>query len=137
MRTLSVKTGSLFVALWLWAGAVRADVACYPVGTAITLFGTAVREDVESSDGSVRTAWMLAMDPPLCVVDRRFSQDALGRLMVPRIQLIGVPPPPVRVPIAVTGTLSTRNAPQYFIVPSAMWVTPPRPPQPPQPPVSR
>lgn len=120
-----MKKWLLPIALSLSIGSAWADPFCYPVTTNLTVFGTAVRQDVELSDGSTKAVWMLAMDPPLCVIDRRFSRDAQGRIAVSRIQLIGPPPPP-NVPLAVTGVLSTKNAPEYFIMPTAMWVTPPR-----------
>jgi hypothetical protein len=119
-----MKQWIAFLALSILVGTAWADAACYPVGTTLTLRGIAVRETVETSDGSDKSVSMLAMDPPLCVVDRRYSQDAQGRIAVPRVELVG-PAPASGASLAVTGTLSTRNAPEYFLIPTAMWVTPP------------
>ena len=109
----------------LFSGAAIAQVqSCYPVGTTMTLLGKAVPESIQLSDGSAKTIWMLAMNPPLCVIDKRYSQDPQGRISVSRIQIVG-PNPPTGVPIMLVGILSTRNGPQYFIVPTQLSVVPP------------
>ena len=114
----------------LWAGTTWAAPACFPVGTNLTLRGMPVQETVETDSGSQQSIWMLSMDQPLCVIDRRFSQDAQGRIAVPRVQIMGPPLPP-GVLLSVTGTLLRRSTPPYYIVPTAVWVSPPTkvPPQ--------
>jgi hypothetical protein len=64
------------------------------------------------------------MDPPLCVIDKRFSQDAQGRVLVPRVLIIG-PPLPTGVTLSVTGMLMRRSAPPYYMAPTSAWVVPP------------
>ena len=119
----SAKHWLLLLALIAGTKTVHAQM-CYPVGAYMTLLGRAVAEHVQLSDGSSKDIWMLAMDPPLCVIDKRYSQDSQGRMSVSRVQIVGAVPP-TGVPLMLTGTLSTRNAPQYFIVPTALSVVPP------------
>lgn len=106
-----------------WSAGVFAQM-CYPVGTPLTMLGRTVRESAQSSDGSPTEVSMLAMDPPLCVIDKRYSQDPQGRISVSRVQILGQMPPP-GLAVSATGTLVTGNSPRYFIVPTAMWVVPP------------
>lgn len=97
---------------------------CYPLGTSITLLGKAFSESVVMSDGSTKKVWMLSMDPPLCVIDKRFSRDPQGRVSVPRLGIVGLVPPAGK-PITVVGTLNASNTVQYFIIPSQLYVVPP------------
>lgn len=121
-----MKNPALYMMLSLWAGAAcAAQPVCFPVGTNMTLRGVPVQESIETDSGARQSVWMLAMDPPLCLIDKRFSDDAQGRVLVSRVQIIG-PPLPTGVLLSVTGTLMRRNAPPYYIMPTAAWVTPPQ-----------
>jgi hypothetical protein len=120
-----VKNGLLFVLSLMWTGGVWAAApVCFPVGTTMTLRGTPMQDVMEADGGSRQPVWMLAMDPPLCVIDKRFSQDAQGRVLVRRVLIIG-PPLPTGVTLSVTGMLMRRSAPPYFMAPTAAWVVPP------------
>ncbi|SAL40704.1 hypothetical protein AWB71_02040 [Caballeronia peredens] len=130
----SVKTRRVraVLSVWfsMWAGTAWAGPVCFPVGTTLTIRGTPVQEITETDSGSQQSVWMLSMDPPLCVIDRRFSQDPQGRLLVTRVQIIG-PPLPKGVLLSATGALLRRNTLPYYMAPTALWVTPPQmiPPQ--------
>jgi hypothetical protein len=120
-----VKNCLLCVLSFMWASAAWAAAPlCFPVGTTMTLRGTPVQDVMETDGGSRQPVSLLAMDPPLCVIDKRYSQDAQGRVMVPRVLIIG-PPLPTGVTLSVTGTLMRRSAPPYYMVPTAAWVVPP------------
>ncbi|BAN27499.1 hypothetical protein BRPE64_DCDS05630 (plasmid) [Caballeronia insecticola] len=127
MRTMKSRLfrAMFFVCASIGAGATWAAPNCFPVGTTLTIRGTPVQEMIETDSGSQQPIWMLSMDPPLCVIDKRFSQDPQGRLLVTRVQIIG-PPLPNGVQISATGTLLRRSTLPYYIVPTALWVTPPQ-----------
>lgn len=95
--------------------------ACYKDGASVTLQGNAVRQYMKMGDDSTKGVWVLALDEPVCVIDKETSEDVQGRLMVSRVQLIGMPPPE-GVSLLLTGKLSTGNLSQYYIVPTALWV---------------
>jgi hypothetical protein len=94
---------------------------CYRNGETVTLQGNAVRQYMKMGDDSTKGVWVLALDEPVCVIDKETSEDTQGRLMVSRVQLIGTPPPE-EVSLELTGKLSTGNLSQYYIVPTALWV---------------
>ncbi|MPW23023.1 hypothetical protein GCT13_41170 [Paraburkholderia sp. CNPSo 3157] len=119
----------LCVMLLMWSIATWAGPVCFPVGTALTLRGTTAQEIAETGGGAQQTISVLLMEPPLCVIDPRFGQDAQRRIMITRVQLVG-PPPPAPMQLTVTGTLMRRNTPQYYVVPTAVWATPPKKPPP-------
>lgn|GEM_PF-1579651 len=120
-----MKNRLLCMLPFMWASAAWAAApVCFPVGTNMTLRGTPVQDVMETDSGAQQAVWMLAMDPPLCVIDKRFSQDAQGRVLVPRVLIIGPPLPP-GVTLSVTGMLMRRSAPPYYMAPTSAWVVPP------------
>jgi hypothetical protein len=121
MNTMSQCALALTLATAATAAAAQ---TCFPVGVSFTVFGRAGVERVSLSDGSASKIAVLTMDPPLCVIDKRYSNDPQGRISVTRMQLVNASPP-LDVPLMVTGTLVTRNAPEYFFLPSSISVVPP------------
>lgn len=87
----SAKHWLLLLALISGTKTIHAQM-CYPVGAYMTLLGRAVAERVRLSNGSSKDIWMLAMDPPSCVIDKRYSQDTQGKMSVSRVQIVGAVP---------------------------------------------
>jgi hypothetical protein len=114
----------LAITLCLSVNAAWADTACFPVGATLTIYGDSVREGASLSDGSRSSTPSLSLNPPLCVIDKRASQDSYGRISVTRLQLIGPPPPP-GVRLGVTGMLNSASKGSYYMAPTSVWVAPP------------
>jgi hypothetical protein len=69
----------------------------------------------------VKDVWLLVTDRPFCVIESPDGVDAPREISVPRLQIIGQPPPPGAT-IELTGRLSTGNISQYYAVSTAISV---------------
>jgi hypothetical protein len=110
-------------ALFLWVAMSDAATAapCYNDGDVVTLEGKATRQPTHDTDSPTKTAWVLALSSPVCVVSAGAGQSARQQSTVSAVQIIdAVPTENAR--IQLTGKLVTGNVSTYYAVPTAIWV---------------
>jgi hypothetical protein len=106
--------------LVLIAGAASA-ATCYNDGDVVTLEGTATRQASHEGDASARTAWVLSLTSPLCVLSASAGTTARQQSNVSAVQIIDATPTE-NARIQLTGKLVTGNVSGYYAVPTAIWV---------------
>ncbi|SAL30785.1 hypothetical protein AWB73_02624 [Caballeronia turbans] len=114
--------------LVLMAGSAAA-APCYNDGDVVTLEGTATRQAAHEGDASAKSAWVLSLPGPICVLSANTGQGAGqgagqgGRQQsnVSAVQIIDATPTE-NARIQVTGKLVTGNVSGYYAVPTAIWV---------------
>ncbi|HEX4159523.1 MAG TPA: hypothetical protein VHY79_13700 [Rhizomicrobium sp.] len=94
--TFAIASAILLSAIW----PARSEPArCYENGDIITFDGVASRDN--SDRGGARAAWVLNLSRPICVANRGSDLD---RSETSAVGIIGTPPP-MGVPLALTGKL--------------------------------
>lgn len=93
---------------------------CFSDGAQVTLRGTASNTPYQIADGTMRTAWVLATDKPLCTTDAEAGPAATA--LVSYVQIIGSPPPADAL-IELTGVLRLGNFAQSSAVQTGLVVT--------------
>ncbi len=94
---------------------------CHRDGDVVTIQGVATAQSLELANGSVKGVWLFVTDRPFCVIESPDGVDAPREISIPRLQIIGQPPPPGAT-IELTGRLSTGNISQYYAVSTAISV---------------
>ncbi|SAK64408.1 hypothetical protein AWB79_03113 [Caballeronia hypogeia] len=108
---------------WLFllvAGAATA-APCYNDGDVVTLEGTAARQAPHEGDVSAKTAWVLTLSSPVCVLSASAGQSGRQQSNVSAVQIIDATPTE-NARIQLTGKLVTGNVSGYYAVPTAIWV---------------
>lgn len=100
-------------------GAAHAE--CFRDDSVVTLQGTASAQTLTLANGSAKTVSVLDLATPICAIENVDPTHLNQNTQISRIQVIGVPPP-LGVPIELTGRLSTGNFTQYDAVPTAITV---------------
>ncbi|MEG3135512.1 hypothetical protein SC206_18300 [Rouxiella sp. T17] len=93
---------------------------CHDPGP-IVLKGTASKEALIMADGKTSYVWIFTTPNPICIRELN-GDDSKYNKEVSRFQILGSPPP-VGIPLELTGSLSIENVTQYYAVPDAITVT--------------
>ena len=106
--------------LVLIAGSAAA-APCYNDGDVVTLEGTATRQASHEGDATAKTAWVLSLSSPICVLAASTGQGSRQQSNVSAVQIIDATPAE-NARIQLTGKLVTGNVSGYYAVPTAIWV---------------
>ncbi|WP_321801249.1 hypothetical protein [Caballeronia sp. J97] len=106
--------------LVLMAGSAAA-APCYNDGDVVTLEGTATRQAAHEGDASAKSAWVLSLASPVCVLSAGTGQGGRQQSNVSAVQIIDATPTE-NARIQLTGKLVTGNVSGYYAVPTAIWV---------------
>lgn len=106
--------------LMLMAGSAAA-APCYNDGDVVMLEGTAARQAAHEGEASAKSAWVLSLSSPICVLSAGSGQGGRQQSNVSAVQIIDATPPE-NARIQLTGKLVTGNVSGYYAVPTAIWV---------------